>query len=165
MKPIKIILTTIIAALALAACHTTEENYRRSYDIAVNKTRTGTGAGDYEAAQIERMRNTAEVDGDSVRVISRHFNVVDDSADVVMRYSVVVGEFKQKFNAMSFRDRLRAERQPSYVVFTGGEDRLYLVVAHGYNSLDLAAAYIRILDKQTTIKPTVPKPWVLERIE
>ena len=154
----------LAAMLALASCHTTEENYKRSYDIAVNKSRTGTSASEYQARQIERMRNTTEVDGDSVRVIRNYFNVVDDSASVVKRYSVVVGEFRHKFNAMSVRQRLRDDRQPAYVVYTGEPDKMYLVVAHGYDELDVAAAYIRIIDKQTKCKPSIPKPWILEKI-
>ena len=163
MKPLYYI-ALVLAAVLLAACHTTEANYKESYDKAVNKSRTGANASEYEARQMERVRLTAEVDGDSVRLLRDYFNVVDDSASVVKRYSVVVGEFKQKFNAMSMRERLRQDGQPSYVVYTGASDKTYLVVAHGYDDLSIAAAYIRILKKETSVKPTVPLPWILEKI-
>ncbi len=163
MKPYYYILLIAVAVL-LAACHTNEANYKASYDKAVNKSRTGPNASEYEARQLERVRFTSEVDGDSVRLIREYFNVVDDSVSVLKRYSVVVGEFKQKFNAMSMRERLRQDGEPSYVVYTGASDKTYLVVARGYDDISLAAAYIRIMKKETSVKPTVPLPWILERI-
>ena len=163
MKPFYYIVL-VVATVLLAACHTTETNYKESYDKAVNKSRTGANASEYEARQMERVRFTSEVDGDSVRLIREYFNIVDDSVSVLKRYGVVVGEFKQKFNAMSMRDRLRQDGQPSYVVYTGASDKTYLVVAHAYDDITLAAAYIRIMKKETSVKPTVPLPWILERI-
>lgn len=161
-----IIIGALTLLLAATACHTTEENYRKSYDLAVNKTRTGTNASDYEARIIEAVRKNAEVDGDSVRLLVKNFNVVKDSDNVAMRYSVVVGEFVQQFNAISFRDRLRSLGEPSYVVYTNDEnEHIYLVVAHGYDDIALAAAYIRLLKEREDIIPTVRLPWILERVK
>ena len=91
----------IIVVLALAAvlwsCHSTEANYKESYDKAVAASRTGEKGVLYEQELESRKKANFEVDGDSIRLLRNYFNAVDDKNDVIKKYSVVVAEFKQKY--------------------------------------------------------------------
>ncbi len=164
MKAIKMMgmVAALAFGLALVGCHTTEENYKAAYDKAVEKTRQNRGL-EWEEKQAERVQANTVIDGDSVRVKRYHFNVVDDKPDVVNKYAVVTGEFQQKFNAMSMRDRYRKEGHHSYVVYYAKE-KTYFVVVNAYDDLAVAAAFIRIMKDKTKVKPTVPRPWVLEKM-
>jgi hypothetical protein len=164
MKAMKIMgmATALAFALTLASCHTTEANYKAAYDKAVEKTRQNRGL-EWEEKQADRVRANTVIDGDSVRVKRYHFNVVDDKPAVAKKYAVVTGEFQQKFNAMSMRDRYRKEGHQSYVVYHAKE-KTYFVVVNAYDDLAVAAAFIRIMKDKTKVKPTVPRPWVLEKM-
>ena len=48
----------ITLLFALSACHTTEENYKASYDKAVEKTKEGIGADTYAKIVAEQNRKT-----------------------------------------------------------------------------------------------------------
>jgi hypothetical protein len=106
------------------------------------------------------------IDGDSIRLRNLHFNIIDDKPEVVKKYGVVVAEFKQKFNAISCRDRLRQqERLPSYVVYSRTKnDETYYVIAQGFDDLSVAATYVNNIDKYMKMKVLVPKAWVIRRI-
>ena len=160
-RPI-IMTVAVTCGLALVGCHTTEENYKAAYDKAVEKTRQNRGL-EWEEKQAERVQVNTEIDGDSVRVKRYHFNVVDDKPDVAKKYAVVTGEFQQKFNAMSMRDRYRKEGHQSYVVYHAKE-KTYFVVVNAYDDLAVAAAFIRIMPQKSKVKPTVPLPWILEKM-
>lgn len=149
--------------LLLASCHTNENNYREAYDKAVNRTRETLGEDMYNQIVRERTRNTAMVDGDSIRLIPEHVNPVDTVATVVKNYSVVVGEFKQKFNAKSYAEEIaRSSKLPTYVLFTADQD--YLVVAQGFDEIDEAAAFLKEVDKRVKLKILTLKPWILRKI-
>ncbi len=158
----------IIIAAAMAAtmtsCHSNENNYRMAYDKAVEKHKEGLGADVYNAIQAERVRATTVINGDSVRLLRMYANIYDDSTSVAQPYSIVVAEFKQSFNAKSYRDRLRKEEGfPSYILF-GGQDRKYYVVVKGFDDRDVAAAFLKTLDKTMKIQMLVPRAWILARV-
>ena len=144
----KIINTFLIAVMAavLWSCHTTEANYKESYDKAVAASRTGERGVIYQQ-ELEKRKTT---------------NIVEDQNDIIKKYNVVVGEFQQKFNALSYRDRLRKEGHKSYVVYIG-EKKLYCVVVEGYDDLSVAATFVQTPEKFMKIKVLVPRAWVLTR--
>lgn len=158
-----LIFSLLLAALALTACHTTEENYRTAYEKAVEKTRLNMGEELYDEIQAERRRDNYVIDGDSIRLLRCRYNVVDDKNDVARKYGVVVGEFKQKFNAQNYCGRLKKERHNSFVAYYH-KDRTYFVVIESYDDVAVAAAFMRIMDQKTKIPPAVPMPWVVERL-
>lgn len=158
----KIIMMVAVVA-ALSACHSTEANYKESYDKAVAASRTGEKGERYWQDIKVRSQNNYEVDGDSIRMVRHFFNIVDDENDKIKKYSVVVAEFQQKFNAMSYRDRLRKEEgKDAYVVYISRTHN-YCVVAQGYDDLSVAATFARNPEKYMRIKPLVPKVYVLIR--
>ena len=152
----------------LWSCHTTEENYKASYDIAVEATRTGERGEVYRQELEKKMKNTDVVDGDSIRLQSRYFNVVKDEGekDAVqpMKYNVVVAEFVQLFNAKSYCLRLRKEgRLEPFVVYLDKQE-LYCVVAKTTDDLSVAATFAKNHEKYMKLKAYVPKVWVLKRM-
>lgn len=151
-------------ALALAACHTTEENYKAAYDKAKERTRDNMGGSFYDKAQADRMRPTEIIGGDSVRLIRSYFNVVDDKYETTKKYGVVVAEFDQVINARSYRDRLKKnEGFESYVVYTNREKK-YCVVVQGYDEKGAAAVFIRNIGQYMKMKVLVPRPYILQRL-
>jgi len=159
-----IIVIAWLSALLLTSCHSNEKNYREAYDKAMQQRREGIGAETYAKIEAERQRNTTLINGDSVRLLRYHANVALDSSNVARRYNVVVATFKQRFNAQSYRDRLRQEEgYPSYILH-GGIGNTYYVVVRGFDDLDEAVAFLHNIDKNVKIKILEPKPWIFEKI-
>ena len=163
MRKLYNILLMAAVAIALWSCHSTEANYKESYDKAVAASRSGEKGEQYQQELTQRTHNNCEVDGDSIRKLNYYFNVVDDKPEVIKQYGVVVAEFKQKFNAISCRDRLRKEdKLQSYVVYIASK-KLYCVVAQGYDDLSIAATFAKNPQKYMRMKVLVPMAWVLEQ--
>lgn len=164
MKRIAYILLVAVIGLMMTSCHSNEHNYKVAYDKAMEKYRDGVGAEEYERILAEQVRPTAVVNGDSVILRTMHVNVTDDSVSVLKPYSVIVAQFKQKFNAITMRDRLHKEEGfKSYVLF-GGPDKKYFVVVKGFDELDVATAFLKNIDKSVKMKILEPKAWILERL-
>lgn len=153
----------VTCAAWLWSCHSTEANYKESYDKAVAASRSGEKGELYQQDLERRQKSNYVVDGDSIRMLSHHYNIIDDKPEITKKYNVVVAEFKQKFNAQSYRDRLRKEGHGSYVVYISSK-KLYCVIAEGYDDLSVAAAFAKNPEKYMKIKMLVPKAWVLTRI-
>ena len=157
------ILLVMAVAAVLWSCHSTEANYKASYDKAVAASRTGEKGEQYLHDQELRKKSNYAVDGDSIRLLRHHFSAVDDNPDVIKNYSVVVAEFKQQFNAVSYRDRLRDEGHGAYVVYVSAK-KLYCVVVEGYDDISSAATFVNNPEKYMKLKVLVPRAWVLVRI-
>ena len=155
----------LVACLAtlLHSCKTSEANYRAAYDVTVQhvKAREAVDSSTYDRIQAEKREATAVVAGDSVRLVTHRVNIVDDPISSLKRYGVVVGEYKQAFNARSFRARLKKEEKPAYVVIDS--EKVYYVIAHGFDSSAEAAAYIKRIDKEVKMRIPIEKPWILAR--
>ena len=164
MRTVFNILLAIAFSTLLWSCHSTEANYKASYDIAVAQSRTGEKGEQYLHDLQVRQQNNFVVDGDSIRLIRHYFNIVDDKPEIIKDYNVVVAEFQQKFNAQSYRDRLRKEEgKESYVVYIA-KTRTYCVVAQGFDDLSVAATFANNPEKYMKLKVLVPRAWVLVRI-
>ncbi len=160
----KKLLIALAITVTLTACHTTEENYRRAYEIAREKKIESIGAEEYAKIEAEKTSYNAVIAGDSVRLIRSHANVVDMDKDFKpSRYGVVVAEFKQVFNAKSYAARLRdEERLPSFVLKVAG-DKNYLVVVKSFDEKVAAVSYLKSIDKHVKMK-LLSKPWILEKL-
>lgn len=163
MKRLHLYIAAVALVMIATACHSNEQNYKQAYDKAMEKHREGVGNEAYDKIQAERVRFTHVINGDSVRMVRMHANVADDSPQVGQRYNVVVAQFKQIFNAQTYRDRLKTEDGfPSYLLY-GGPERKYYVVIKGFDRDDVAAAFIKDLDKKVKMPLLEPLPWILER--
>ncbi len=155
----------LVAVMLMTACHSSEKNYREAYEKALERRQTGIAAETYAKIEAERQRYTHVINGDSVRMIYMNVNIAIDTTDVAKPFSVVVASFTQRINAKSYRDRLREEcgLEGSYVV-QGGPDKLYYVVAQGFDTHTDAAAMLHDLDKKVCLKVLEPLPWILRKL-
>lgn len=153
----------VLSMVLLSACHSNEANYKAAYEKAMEKRVSDVGAEEMTRILAESTKPTMVVNGDSVRVVVVRANVTDDSAAVAHRYGIVVAQFKQKFNAITMRNRLRTDEGfPSYVLF-GGPERKYFVIVKGFDELDVAAAFLKTAPQNVKMKILEPKPWILDR--
>lgn len=128
-----------LPALALLSCKTTEENYRAAYEKAIEAQNDSTSLestiyGAQRRRVVEATVNTAE---GSVEVRRARVRVTDGtgSPDDLHQYNVVVGQFKQVFNAKSLRQRLVDKGFDKTFVVETSEPYYYIVVG----SFDSAA--------------------------
>lgn len=163
MKKTAFIVVAMIMALSFNSCKTSEKNYKAAYDITMNKKRAmeETDSETYGKILAEKNQATAIVNGDSVKLVTEYVNMVDDSPKLLKKYNVVVGEYKQIFNARSFRDRLKAENKQSYVVMDA--KRMYFVVAEGFDTSSEAAEYLKNIHKNVKMRIPIENPWILKR--
>lgn len=138
MKPVNYILL-IGGALSLAACHTSEENYKAAYDIAKQKERDGLDDQTYELIQEEKESQFSIVGNDTVKTETEHFAIVenDDTTVVVKKYNVAVGKYKMLVNAKAHRNRMRSNGFDSFLLMTGTP--VYYVVIGTFDTLEEAA--------------------------
>lgn len=154
---------TITLLFALSACHTTEENYKASYDKAVEKTKEGIGADTYAKIVAEQNRKTDVVNGDSVRIVPRFVTCIDITKDQTKRYNVVLRQFKQVVNARSMRDRLNGEGHKAYVLHYTKED-LYYVIVDAFDDRESAANFIHNAKKLVKMNIPLDNLWILEKL-
>ena len=124
----------IIVAATLAGCKTNEKNYREAYEKAVAKN--DRNVTDFENTIYNRFRRqvtqSSVQTADSVvptKVI--RVRVTTDGGGIrewLRKYSVVVGEFKQQFNANSMRQRFVNAGYPRTFLVENGEPYYYVVV-------------------------------------
>ena len=162
MKKNWIIVMVAVAAMVATSCKTTEENYRSAYEIAAER-KMGTANRDLSGfiEREKRLAQTRVVAGDSVRMVTERVTMVDGKNADLHKYCVVVGDFKQVFNARSFRNRINEAEgdSTSYVVMN--PEKLYYVVYKGFAVKEDAAEFLRNNDN---FKIVVPKkePWIVE---
>ena len=154
----------LMAGMLMTSCHSNEKNYREAYEKAIERRQTGIGAETLAKIEAERQRYTHVIDGDSVRMVYLNANVAIDTTVVAKPFNVIVASFTQRINAKSYRDRLDQEcgLKDSYVL-QGGPDKLYYVVAQGFEDQHAAAAMLHDIDKKVCLKILEPLPWILRR--
>lgn len=152
-----------LAMLTLSACHTTEENYKASYDKAIAKTKEGIGADTYAKIVAEQNRKTDVVNGDSVRIVPRFVGYIDVKKEQTKRYNVVLRDFKQVVNARSMRDRLINEGHKSYVLHFS-KDQLYYVIVEAFDDRESAAEFIHNAKKRVKMNVPLDHLWILEKL-
>lgn len=163
MKQIALIAIAAIAAAAtFTSCKSSEANYRAAYDttIARQREKEGIDSTTYARIEAERTANTAVVEGDSVRMVADRVSIVDGTAADLKPFGVVVGEYKQLFNARSFRNRLQAKGHPACVA--KNSQSTYYVIARSFDTAPEAAAYLDTAATSLGIRLPIPKPWILK---
>lgn len=154
----------LMLLVATSSCKTTEANYKAAYDVAKAKTQQG---GDREITGFiereKRLNDYSLVGGDSVKVISEFVSIIDGDAADVKTYGVVVGDFKQVFNARSFRDRIKEVENntdsPAYVAVSPA--KRYYVVYKGFDDIKDASKFLKN-KKNFKIGIPLEEPWILE---
>lgn len=153
--------------LSAASCKTTEENYKAAYDIAVKKQESGAGRDVSSFISRERRLNEyKQVGTDSVRIVIEHVSIVDGPVNNAEKYGVVVGEFKQVFNARSYRDRINnaenTPETPAFVVMNAMKQ--YYVIYRSFDTKTGAAAFMKNKGN-FKINTQTDEVWILEMLK
>ena len=152
---------------AIAGCKTSEANYRAAYERAVAGRDSTLGIDSTIYGNVRRQMDTRTAtlaDGSTVDIYGQHVRMVEGTGApdaTLRRYNVVVGRFKQLFNARSMRNRLAEGGifPGAFVVKTA--EPYHYVVAASYASLDSAAAALRNMpDGVPPMRP--PLPFILD---
>lgn len=160
----KSILPYIVIASALAmltGCKTTEANYRAAYEATVHKRQQASGVDStlHSIISNETPKSYLTVGSDSLPLKVEYIGYTENSGatrENTCRYNIVVGQFKQLFNAQAMRKRLIDSGYDARLLHT--REPIYFVVASSCNTPEEAQAqYQRILyDKKITLPKGMP---------
>ena len=135
MRKIFVLLFGILACtLVFTGCKTTEANYRKAYEKAVADN--DRGVTEFDKTIYSRIRSQMRdlsytLDGRDVTTRLMRVKVTPDGGGIpewLRKYSVVVAEFKQLFNAKSMRSRLVDAGYSRTFLVENGEPYYYIVL-------------------------------------
>ena len=155
----------VVAAMALGACKTTEANYKAAYEAAKIQQRQSADIDSTIYVKVRRQGTMMQlsVGQDTLPIRTEAIGYTDGggaSRETVRKYNIVVGQFKQVFNARQMRERLMAGGYPdAFIVHT--REPLYYVVTQTVDTPEEAlAAYDKVkTDKNIVLRD--PLPFVL----
>lgn len=122
----KILILACLTAVAFASCKTTEANYREAYQKAVAARNVDD---DIDAAQLPSKYVIEGPDTIAVKVENVSVLKTDDAQAQLNAFSVVVAKFRQRFNAMSLRERLVQSGYAGAIVAATASDGYYVIAA------------------------------------
>lgn len=158
---IRVLLAAAVAMALLAGCKPTEQNYKASYDKAM----AARQAADSLASDVEPMPGAeqAVIGGLQIGVVRERVAITPDGGGIneyIKRYCVVAARFRQRFNALSMRERLVENGYPgAFVVNTALPE--YLVVAGSTSDASEAAALAERLRADRDCTPQKGCPLLL----
>lgn len=133
MKKYMFVCAGLAVALAFTSCKSSESAYRKAYDKAKAQEEANLANNNYEETpvvapvQTRPSTETVVVDNvDNVSVRPEKLQVVDGTG--LKSFSVVVGSFSVKANAVGLAQRLRNAGYPAQVAFNSSNN-MYRVVA------------------------------------
>lgn len=151
----------IVALLLLVvSCKTTEKNYREAYELAKETTQDSTMLRLIEKEQSPSM---TMVDGESVNLRKEYVSVVTEDGttkEVLKQYNIVVGRYRQIFNARSMQTRMRSLGYDAFVIQT--REPTYFVVVYSSDLIKDISSKIKEVQADKRIVVKSPFPWVLE---
>lgn len=154
----------LLAVGATSSCKTSEENYKKAYEAAVEKQNEGyTDEEIINMAREEAIPRTV-YKGDSIPIKGVYVNTVklDPPVNAALRYNIVVATFKQRFNAMSVLDRLRAAGHNDGRLLID-KDQTYYVAAYTTDTLANAVETLRLIEKEPPVAMKSPCPYILRK--
>ena len=165
MKLYGIMAMTVLAAILIPSCKTTEKNYRTAYErtmAAQDTTHLDFDQTIYGRYRRDMRTSEAVIGGDTVATrIQRVYITPGDSVPGKLKnYNLVVGQFKQLFNASSMRQRLRDKGYTDAFVVQTAEP-YYYVVAQDYDDQAQAAAALKRLRANPPFRLRDPLPFLL----
>jgi hypothetical protein len=155
----------VVTLLSLGSCKTTEQNYRNAYEIAKQAKYTDVDSITYDKIRKESIPTAIIANGDSIRSKTLFITASKDkngnAYGDVRRYNVVVGQFKQIFNARAMMSRLSNNGYTgSYIVET--REPIYYVVSEGCDDLTTATNALQHVASDNSLMLSLPFPWILE---
>lgn len=163
-----ILMAGVAFLLGFSSCKTTEENYRKAYETAISaRTEDNRDIESGIYGDVRKQMDTRIVrssDGTEVEVRGQLVRVTKDGggvAESLRRFNVVVGQFKQRFNAVSLRNRLADGSYPGAFVVETSEP-YYFVVAKSFTNIDDAESYLKDVKAHPGITMKDPLPFILD---
>jgi len=155
----------ILASVALSSCKTTEANYRAAYEKTIAARDSSDSLDDtiYGRGRSAGTR-TVETSNGNVEVKTQLVKVTADGGGIsenLHRYNVVAGQFKQKFNAVSMRNRLADSEYPGAFVVETSEPYYYIIVG-SYATPDEAQKALEALKAAELKSVRPPCPFILD---
>ncbi|MDE6415474.1 MAG: SPOR domain-containing protein [Duncaniella sp.] len=166
MKKTHVFILALLAALGFVSCKTNENNYRAAYQAAIEHREEASGV---DSTIYARIRNQAQetllaVGNDTLPVRTEYIGYAEGggaSREKVQRYNVVVGQFKQIFNANAMRQRLIASGYPDAMIVNTREPLYYVVATTCSTAAEAAELFNKIkADKNLVLRS--PLPFVLQ---
>lgn len=166
MKILKVGAALVIAMTALFSCKTTEANYRAAYEKTVAARDSVEQLENTIYGQERRRMQSATVSTDSgaVEVRRQYVRVTEGGGampEQLRRFNVVVAQFKQRFNALSMRERLADGAYPTAFVVETSEP-YYYVVAASYADVTEADRALSEIKQAGDIVLRQPCPFILD---
>lgn len=166
MRFTKLFIATALALAALCSCKTTEANYRAAYEKAMEAkaeqdSLESTVYGNYRRQKSTRTvvtpKGNVEVNTQLVRVTEGGGGIAQN----LQQYNVVIGQFKQLFNAKSLRERLVDMGYPSAFVVETAEPFYYIVLSSHADASDAQKALDAFAAK-APVPMKAPCPFILD---
>lgn len=161
----RILYLAVLSVVALVGCKTNENNYRQAYEAAVAQRNDAAGV---DSTIYSRIRNSAKVSDlvvgtDTMPMRAEYIGYTEDggaSRESVKKYNVVVGQFKQLFNARQMRQRMIDSGYDGTFIIHTREPLYYVVTATASTPEDVLKEFKRVSgDKSVTLRP--PMPFIL----
>lgn len=164
MKTLKHIIATLLLVITVAGCKTSEANYRAAYEKAVSARDEASDEDSLYGNSRRNMnvRKVAGANGD-VEVRLQIVKLTPEGGgkdENIRRYNVVAAQFKQRFNAISLRDRVAEKWPDAFVVETS--DSYFYVVVSSQSKLDDALFELEKLQNQKLAAVKEPCPFILD---
>ncbi|MCM1355368.1 MAG: SPOR domain-containing protein [Staphylococcus sp.] len=159
LLPVMVVTLTVVF---LCSCKTTESNYRAAYETAVAKNRESAGV---DSTIYARIRNSAQMSdlaagSDTMPMRTEYIGYTENggsSRETIGRYNVVVGQFKQVFNARQMRERLQKGGYDSAFIVHTREPLYYVCTQACSTPAEAAEAFKRVRsDKSIVLRSPLP---------
>lgn len=155
----------VLSVILVSSCKTTEANYRAAYDKAIAGRDSAKAIEQtiYGAHRRDMGVRVAVSNGDSAEIRAQQVKITDGGggiAEWLHPYNVVVGQFKQSFNAKSMRERLVDNGYPRAFVVQNGEPYYYVILS-SFDTQAEAVQAVNSIPKKFPIKLNPPLPYIL----
>ena len=166
MRKILSAVLILAAAASLGGCKTNQANMNDAYTKAMagREDDLGLDSTIYSRERKQMKHGTMTVNGTEVPVSSQWVKVTAEGGGInesLRRYNVVVGQFKQVFNARSMRERLADDGYPGAFVVETGEP-YYFVVASATDDASQAVEMLDHVKADPGLKMKSPLPFILQ---
>lgn len=164
MKDMKLVkyISVIVLLLMVASCRTTEENYRGAYELAKQSDEQQDSLVANLIAN-EQAPMIVNVGDETMKLRKEFVSLVAEEGvtnDMLKRYNVVVGRFRQIFNARSMASRMASLGYKSYVLTN--RTPVYFVAVASTDNIDEALQLYKSVMSDSRVVYKTPFPWVLE---
>lgn len=157
-----------VALLLISSCKPSEKAYREAYETTMEARRAAQANDSIKytpLASNHKILNVAS-GSDTIQVIHMPVSVLKGGGGIresLKSYSVVVGQFKQVFNAKQMRERIVGRGYPGAFVVRTGEPR-YLVISASVPTVAEASEQMKkVVADTATFRFHAPVPYILSR--